>query len=238
MNFSHFPALTLTAALAFGATTAQAVEVTGGSVGLSYSAFADETDLNQWGLEGSMELGFNRNLSLQIDAAYRDFDFTNIDSTLLGLHGIYHMNEATSLGVFYTLEDIEGEEADIFGFEAGYEVQQWQFEGYIASVDTDLGDATLGGIKARYEMQEGFGLTGSYERSDDDTGDLSRFAIRLDRDVSVNTNLFLEVGSAKAEAGGVKISEPFVGLGGEIAFGADRGTTFEQRGLTRLIPGL
>lgn len=238
MNFSHFPALTLTAALAFGATTAQAVEVTGGSVGLSYSAFADETDLNQWGLEGSMELGFNRNLSLQIDAAYRDFDFTNIDSTLLGLHGIYHMNEATSLGVFYTLEDIEGEEADIFGLEAGYEVQQWQFEGYIANVDTDLGDATLGGIKARYEMQEGFGLTGSYERSDDDTGDLSRFAIRLDRDVSVNTNLFLEVGSAKAEAGGVKISEPFVGLGGEIAFGADRGTTFEQRGLTRLIPGL
>ena len=228
MNFSHFPALTLTAALAFGATTAQAVEVTGGSVGLSYSAFADETDLNQWGLEGSMELGFNRNLSLQIDAAYRDFDFTNIDSTLLGLHGIYHMNEATSLGVFYTLEDIEGEEADIFGLEAGYEVQQWQFEGYIANVDTDLGDATLGGIKARYEMQEGFGLT----------GDLSRFAIRLDRDVSVNTNLFLEVGSAKAEAGGVKISEPFVGLGGEIAFGADRGTTFEQRGLTRLIPGL
>ena len=238
MNFSHFPALTLTAALAFGATTAQAVEVTGGSVGLSYSAFADETDLNQWGLEGSMELGFNRNLSLQIDAAYRDFDFTNIDSTLLGLHGIYHMNEATSLGVFYTLEDIEGEEADIFGLEAGYEVQQWQFEGYIANVDTDLGDATLGGIKARYEMQEGFGLTGSYERSDDDTGDLSRFAIRLDRDVSVNTNLFLEVGSAKAEAGGVKISEPFVGLGCEIAFGADRGTTFEQRGLTRLIPGL
>ena len=148
------------------------------------------------------------------------------------------MNEATSLGVFYTLEDIEGEEADIFGLEAGYEVQQWQFEGYIANVDTDLGDATLGGIKARYEMQEGFGLTGSYERSDDDTGDLSRFAIRLDRDVSVNTNLFLEVGSAKAEAGGVKISEPFVGLGGEIAFGADRGTTFEQRGLTRLIPGL
>lgn len=238
MNFSHFPALTLTAALALGATTAQAVEVTGGSVGLSYSAFADETDLNQWGLEGSMELGFNRNLSLQIDAAYRDFDFTNIDSTLLGLHGIYHMNEATSLGVFYTLEDIEGEEADIYGLEAGYEVQQWQFEGYIANVDTDLGDATLGGIKARYEMQEGFGLTGSYERSDDDTGDLSRFAIRLDRDVSVNTNLFLEVGSAKAEAGGVKISEPFVGLGGEIAFGADRGTTFEQRGLTRLIPGL
>ena len=238
MNFSQISSMALAASFALGATTAGAVEVTGGSVGLSYSAFAEDTDFNHWGLEGAMELGFSRDFSLQIDAAYHDFGFTDIDSTLLGLHGIYHLNDATSFGAFYTFEDVEGDEADIFGIEAGYEVREWEFEGYIANVDTDLGDATLGGIKARYEMQEGFGLTGSYDMADDDTGDLSRFAIRLDRDVSVNTNLFLEVGSAKAEAGGVNVSEPFVGLGGEIAFGADRGTTFDQRGLARLIPGL
>ena len=238
MNFSQLPALTLTAALALGATAAQAVEVTGGSVGLSYSAFADETDFNRLGLEGSMELGFSRNLGLQIDTAYHDFDFFDINSTLLGLHGIYHVNDATSLGVFYTREESEGEEADIFGLEAGYEVQEWEFEGYIANIDTDAGDATLGGIKARYEMVEGFGLTGSYDRGEEDGGDVSRFAIRLDRDVSANTNLFLEVGSAKAEVGGFSNSEPFVGLGGKINFGADRGTTFDQRGTARLIPGL
>ncbi|NUH66206.1 hypothetical protein HTT03_13005 [Sulfitobacter sp. S0837] len=238
MNFTNFPALTLTAALTLGAGTAQAIEVTGGSVGLSYSAFADDTDFNRWGLEGAMELGFTRDFSMQIDAAYHDFDWTDIDSTLLGLHGIYHMNDATSFGVFFTREDAEGAEADILGVELGHEVQDWEFEGYLADVDTDAGDATLGGVLARYEMSEGFGLTGSYDRGEADGNDLSRFAIRLDRDVSMTTNLFVEVGSAKADVAGARGSEPFVGLGGTMNFGADRGTTFNQRGLARLIPGL
>ncbi|MEX3315827.1 hypothetical protein [Sulfitobacter sp. PS-8MA] len=237
MNFSHFPALTLTAALALGATTAQAVEMTGGSVGLTYSTFTDETDLNRVGLEGSVELGFPRNFSLQIDAAYHDFDWVNAESTLLGLHGIYHMNAATSFGLFYTREKFEGEEADIAGVEVAHEIQDWRFEGYIADTDSITG-GTFGGVQARYEMSQGFGLTGYFDRSEANNGDLTRFAVRLDRDVSPSTNLFIEVGSAEADFGSGSETEPFVALGGKIMFGADRSTTFEQRGLARLIPGL
>ena len=238
MKHIEFSVLALSAALAFGATTAQAVEVTGGSVGLSYSAFADDTDFSRLGLDGSVELGFNRNLSLQFDAGYSDFDFVDEDSHLLGLHGIYHWDEATSFGAFYTREEALGGDADILGLEAGYEMLDWDFEGYLAHVDTDAGDGTLGGIKARYALAEGFGISGSYDRLGSDGDDLSRFAMRLDREVSPTTNLFLEVGSAKVDVGGISESEPFVGLGGEINFGADRGTTFDQRGLARLIPGL
>lgn len=238
MKLTNLSVLTLAATFALGASTAQAVEVTGGSVGLSYSAFADDTDFNRLGLDGSVELGFSRNLGLQADAGYNDFDASGADGHTLGLHGIYHMDQATSFGAFYTREDIEGEDADILGVEAGYEMLNWEFEGYIANVDTDLGDGTLGGLKARYEMAQGFGLTGSYDHFGSDGDDLSRFAVRLDRDVSPTTNLFLEIGSAKADVGGISDSEPFVGLGGEIAFGAGRGTTFDQRGIARLIPGL
>ncbi|UWR34595.1 porin family protein [Sulfitobacter sp. W027] len=238
MKSKNFPGLTLVATLALGATTAQAVEVTGGSVGLSYSAFADDTDFSRLGLDGSVEIGINRNFGVQFDAGYSDFGFTGVDSHSLGLHGIYHLDEATSFGAFYTREEALGEDADILGVEAGYEMLEWEFEGYLANVDSDAGDGTLGGLKARYAMAEGFGLTGSFDHFGSDGDDLSRFAVRLDRDVSPTTNLFLEVGSAKVDVGGINETEPFVGLGGEIAFGADRGTTFDQRGLARLIPGL
>jgi len=238
MNFTQFPALTLSAALALGATTAQAVEVTGGSAGLSYSAFTEDTDVSRLGLEGSVELGFNRTLGLQFDAGYNDFNATGIDSNTLGLHGLYHLNEATSFGAFYVREDVEGVDLDILGVEAGYEVLNWDIEGYVADIDSDGGDGTMGGVKARYQMASGLGLTGAYDRAESGGDDLSRFAVRLDRDVSPNGNLYLEVGTARAEAGGISDSEPFVGLGGKITFGAERGATFEQRGLTRLIPGL
>lgn len=238
MKRTHLPVLTLASALALSATMAQAVEVTGGSAGLSYSAFADDTDFNRIGLEGSVELGFNRSLGLQFDAGYNNFDASGIDSNTLGLHGIYHLDDATSFGAFYVREDIEGNDLDILGVEAGYEMQNWDIEGYIADIDGDGGDGTLGGLKGRYAMDSGLGLTGSYDRADSGGDDLSRFAVRLDRDVSPNANLFVEVGSARADVGGLSDSEPFVGLGGKITFGAERGTTFDQRGFSRLIPGL
>lgn len=238
MHLTRIPTLTVAALLAVGASAAHAVEVTGGSVGLSYSAFTEDTDFNRLGLEGSVELGFTREFSLQFDAGYNDFDISGIDGSTLGLHGIFHMNEATSVGAFYTREDIEGIDLDILGVEAGHEVMNWEFEGYLADVDSDGGSGTLAGIQARYALAEGFGLGGSYDRAESGGDDVSRFAVRLDRDVSPNTNLFLEVGSAKLDVGGISDSEPFLGLGGKIAFGAERGATFEQRGIARLIPGL
>ncbi len=238
MNFTNFPALTLTAALALGATTAQAVEVTGGSVGLSYSAFAEDTDFDRLGLEGSVEFGFTRNYGVQLDAGYSDFGISGADTHSLGLHGIYHLDEATSFGAFYTEEDIEGLDLDIYGFEVGHEANAWNFEAYIGHGEVLDADGNMLGFKARHELANEMGLTGSYDRVDSSGIEVSRVAVRLDRDVAERTNLFVEVGSGKAEGMGGSISEPFVGLGGTINFGADRGATFDVRNLSRLVPGL
>ena len=238
MNFSQLPALTLTAALALGATAAQAVEVTGGSVGLSYSAFTEDTDLTRLGLEGSVEFGFTRNLGLQIDTGYSDFGVTGVNTHSLGLHGIYHLDEATSFGAFYTEEDIEGFDLDIYGLEVGHEANGWNFEGYIAQGEVMDTEGNMLGFKARHELANDMGLTGSYDRVDSSGVEVSRVAVRLDRDVAQSTNLFVEVGSAKAEGAAGNISDPFVGLGGTINFGAARGATFDVRNLSRLVPGL
>jgi hypothetical protein len=37
---------------------------------------------------------------------------------------------------------------------------------------------------------------------------------------------------------GTSVDDPFIGLGGTFTFGAERGTTFDIRGIARKISGL
>lgn len=219
------------------AQTAHAVEITGGSVKLSYSAFSDDTSVSRLGLEGSMEVGFNQNFSGQIDLARHEFNVSNEGITTFGLHAIYHVNEATSFGAFYAVEDTSAGNSDFYGIEAGHETGQFDLEGYLARADDSVDHASVLGLSARYEFQNFLGLTGAYDYIDFDGLDLSKITLRLDRDVAPNVNLYVEVGSAKANAGGLSGSETFVGLGGKFLFGAERGATFDARGLARLLPG-
>ncbi|MBB3993681.1 hypothetical protein GGR95_001312 [Sulfitobacter undariae] len=233
--------LTIYAAIGAGllsATSASAVEITGGSLKLSYSTFASETDLSRLGIEGSTELAFTQKFSMQLDLGYQNMGESDLDGSAIGVHAIYHLDNATSLGGFYTREKVNGASLDLYGVEAGYETGQWDFEGNLGRTSTDGDDATIFGASARYEFANQLGLTGSYDTVDMGMFDISRATIALDRNVSDNVNLFLEVGSAKFSADGLSASEPFVGIGGKIAFGAERGATFDQRGILRLLPGL
>jgi hypothetical protein len=215
-----------------------AAEVTGGFVKLGYSALADDVSFSRFGFAGSVEVAFSRQFSVQGDLGYATFGESDLDGTALGLHGIYHLDDATSFGAFYTREDVGDGDADIYGIEAGYEAGQWEFEGHFGRTDDDDDDATIFGLMGRYALSNGLGITGSYDEVDVAGTDVSRIGLMLDRDVANNLNLFLEVGSVEIDIGNASDSDPFVGLGGKITFGADRGATFEQRGFLRLIPGL
>lgn len=217
---------------------ALAGEISGGSIGLSYSSFTEDSDFSRIGVEGSIEYAFNRDFSVQGDLAFQNFGESDLDSTTFGAHGIYHVNDDTSLGAFFMREDVDDGDGNFYGIEGGYETGQVEFEGYAGNFDGDGDNATILGISGRYEFSNALGLTGSFDQIDGDGVELSRYGVKLDRDVSPTLNLFVEVGSADVEAGGLSGSETFVGLGGKIVFGAERGATFEQRGLTRLIPGL
>lgn len=218
--------------------TAQAVEVTGGSVGLSFSAFVDDTDVSRLGAEGSIELGWNRTWATQLDLAFNHFDSSNADTRSLGVHTIYHLNEMTSFGVFYTIEKGDGDTVDILGLEAGHEFGNWDVEGYIGKADSSgAGSANTFGITGRTQLQNGFGFGAGYESVDIDGIDIQRLSVTLDRDVSAQTNLFVEVGTARVSAGGLSDSEPFIGVGGTYRFGAERGATFGQRNVSSILPG-
>ena len=226
----------------FGATflcaqAAYAVEITGGSVELSYSSFTEDSDVRRVGIEGSMEVGFNQNISAQVDLMQHRLNAGNEDVTTFGVHAIYHLDDATSFGAFYAIEDTSAGNFDFYGIEAGHEVGQFEFEGYLARADANAVDADVVGVSARFGFADDFGVTGAYDYIDLAGVDLSATTLRIDRDVAPNVNLFVEVGSARATAGGLSGSETFVGLGGSYTFGAERGATFDARGLARLLPG-
>lgn len=227
-------------ALATMGSSAMAAELVGGSIKLEYSTFTDETDLSRLGVEGSLELAFDRNFSIQADLGYQRFDLTDLDSNVYGLHGIYHLNDDTSFGVYYTKDDTDIGDLNIVGLEVGHEMAGVEFEAYLGYADSDAGDGGIYGISGRYELANAVGITGSFDRVDEGFVDANVLAVGVDSDVAPNVNLFLEAGAADLGIAGLGSSdfEGFVGVGAKIAFGNKRGATFEQRSLSRLIPGL
>jgi hypothetical protein len=228
--------------IGLGAAPACAIEVAGGSVGLSYSAFTDDTEHHRLSFEGSAELAFSPTVSGQFDLGRDKFGMADMASTTLGLHGIYHLSKSTSFGAFYTSEDVEKDavstNSDVYGIEFGHMVGRTEFESYVGLGDTGKVDGTVLGLSGRFEMSNGIGLAGSFDYVDVTGLEAGKIAVRLDNNVSDNLNLYVEVGSAKARAFGIAESEPYVGLGGKILFGAEKGATFERRGLSRVLPGL
>ena len=189
-------------------------------------------------MEGSIEFGFTRSFAVQADLAHQSTGETDLDSTNIGLHGIYHLDEITSLGAFVVRENTDIGDIDYLGVEAGYDAGIMDFEGYLALADIESEDGTLVGLSGRYEFANMVGLTLGYHRADVDVLDLSRTSVKLDADVSANMNLFVEAGVGEISAVGFSERDAFMGIGGTYRFGAQRGATFEQRGFTAVLPGL
>jgi len=218
--------------------TAHAVEVTGGSVGLSFSGFTDDLDVNRLALEGSVEFGWTRNWASQLDLTFNQFGSSGADTRSLGVHTIYHLNDATSFGLFYTIEDGDGDDVDIVGLEAGHELGNWDVEGFFGKADSaGAGSANMLGVMGRTELKNGYGFAAEYQSVDVGGIDVERLSVSVDRDLNDSTNLFVEVGTARVRVGGVSGSEPFIGFGGTYRFGADRGATFNARNVSRILPG-
>ena len=226
--------------LAMTGSSAMAAEITGGSIKLEYSAFTDETDFSRVGIEGSLEVAFNRNFSVQADLGYQSFNETDLDSNVYGLHGIYHLDDDTSFGIYYTKDDTDLGDLDIVGVEVGHEMSNVELEAYLAYADADVADGALFGLSGRYEFENTVGITGSFDRFDEGSIDANVLTVAVDYDVTPNVNLFLKAGGGEIGIDGFGSTdfEGFVGVGAKIAFGNKRGATFEQRSLTKFIPGL
>jgi len=237
MKIKMAGALCAFAALSSGS---YAAELTGGSVDLGYSAFTDNSDFARTALRGQAELGFNRNWAAQLDLGSYSFDTLGDTGTNVTLHGIFHVNDQVSLGAFYSRDDLQGGDADSIGVEAGFDLNEnVAAEIYLSTGDNNGIDGNIIGFDLGYNVPDQWELSVGMDRASFDFGvDLTRLSLGAEYQTQGPTNIYAEFGSLDANAFGLGGSEPYVGVGVRLDFGADRGATFGQRGLLDMIPGL
>ncbi|WP_114287184.1 porin [Candidatus Halocynthiibacter alkanivorans] len=225
--------------VALSAVSASAQQITGGEASITYSAFSDNTDLSATSLDASLEFGISRELGLQLDMGSRSFNTADETAQNYVLHGIYNTSESVSLGVFYGIDRLDGENADIYGLEMGAEMGALDLEAYWArgDLDSDTGDGF--GIAGRTKLANGTTLGLRYESVDfGGVLELSNFAVEADYAISDTVSLNASYGTAEWVAGGTTIlDEPFFAIGATFTFGAERGTTFGKRSVFSILPG-
>ncbi|PPB79774.1 hypothetical protein LV82_02565 [Albidovulum inexpectatum] len=213
-----------------------AAEVTGGDIQLRYSTFTgDDLDYDATSISGSVEVGFTKQFSVQGDIGFRFFD-NDIDSNYLTLHGIGHVSDATSVGLFVGREEFEGFGETVYGAEVGHEFGSLSGEAYVALSEIEGADVTLLGISADYAVTEAFKLGVAYHNVDLEGFDASRIALRGEYGMG-GFSVTGEIGSGELDQSLGGGSETFIGIGLKTTFGASRGSTFERRSLFELFPG-
>ena len=224
---------------ALSAVSASAQQITGGEASITYSAFSDNTDLSATSLDASIEVGFRREIGLQLDMGSRSFNTSDETAQNYVLHGIYNTSESVSLGAFYGVDRFNGETIDIYGFEVGAEMGALDLEAYWArgDIDGDTGDGF--GVAGRTELAGGTSLGLRYETVDlGGVLELSNLAVEADYAVSDTVSLNTSFGTAEFDYSGTTIDEPFFAIGATFTFGAERGTTFGKRSVFSTLPGL
>lgn len=236
------PILATAAIAALLPVSAVAFEMTGATVGLSYSQLTEDSNLDRVDLGGSLEFGFSRDFGVQADLGFAQFGASDLDLTSIALHGIWHASEVSSLGFFLGRDDAEIGDDDAsqsyLGIEVGYGEGGFDAEAYFAVADSDGGSGTAAGVALDWGLTPVFGLGVTIDRLSSDDADLTAFALRGSYDVTPQAEIYAEVGTMDASAGGLSADSAFVGIGAEVNFGAARGATFDRRSLLGAIPGL
>jgi hypothetical protein len=227
----------LTVAFLLAASSAQAFEVTGGSIALGYSGFTDNllSDVDKTTLGGQIEVGFSRDFSMQADLGFMNYGFSDFDAHNFGLHGIYHLSDTTSLGGFVGRDTIESEDLSIYGVEVGHQAGPLGLEAYLSIADAGVEDGTVYGLRAAYGITDSTEIGLRYDHINIDGLGASRLSVAGEFALSSGFAVTGEIGSADIDDSG---SEGFFAIGAKFNFGANRGATFNQRSVLDLLPGL
>jgi hypothetical protein len=202
-----------------------AQEFSGGELGVEFNAFADDTDVNGTSYSGGVEFSFGREYAIAVTA--ENFGFGGESTTNnVTLHGIYHLNQGASLGLFYSQNEnnIEG-----YGFEGGTNFGGTDIGGYIGQKSFDGEDVVIAGLESRTPINSQITFFTDFDivGDDDVAGSTSELGVSYLFDAGPEA--YVQVGSASAFTDFGSASEAYIGVGAKISFGAARGTTFDTR---------
>ncbi|MEO9862353.1 MAG: hypothetical protein ABJO29_08350 [Yoonia sp.] len=200
-----------------------AQQFTGGELGFEYNQFVDDGSLDGTNYHAGVEMTFDR--SFAIGANIQDLGFTGRDTSLT-LHGIYHLNETSSLGVFVASD---GDDNNSFGFEGGTEFLRGDIGGYIGQVEISDQSALIFGLSSNTPIGANFSVFSDFDMVAEDAVAVSTQELGIEYSIAGGADIFAQVGQAEVFTDFGNASETYVGIGARIQFGAARGTTFEAR---------
>ena len=206
---------------------------TGGELTIDAYGFSDGDDPSAVNYSGALEYAINRNFSVSADLSIYDFSLFEDNINNAALHGIYHVNDVTSVGVFFGSEESNDDRASFFGLEGGYETAAVEVEAYFAVYDDD-GNSNVLGLDGAYQFNDNISAIGTFGYGDVGDLDIRRYSAGAEYTFDNGPAVYAELG--RIDAGDVDSN--FIGIGASIAFGAERGTTFDRRGIFETLnPG-
>ncbi|MEM1374892.1 MAG: hypothetical protein AAGF78_10985 [Pseudomonadota bacterium] len=217
-------------------TSAAAQQITGGEVELSYQTYTD-TDVDQIGLNGAIEVGFSRNLGVQADLGFNSLSdgADDVSITNFTLHGLFHSSQTTSFGGYLGqnhLSNGTSETVEHYGIEAGFEFGTSDLEIFLGQISNSGEDATEFGIEYGRMFMDALEITGAIDVVNFDGGvTTARYGIRGDYEVRDGIGVFGGLSQVEADTPfGGATSELNIVVGATYTFGDERGATFGSRG--------
>jgi hypothetical protein len=205
----------------------------GGDLRIDAYAYSEGDDIGAVNYSGGLEYALNRNISIAGDISSYDFGVLSSSVTNFTLHGIYHMNDTTSVGAFVGTERTDDDDVTLYGLEAGYGMGALEVEGYFAMYDDDGGSNVLG-ASGSYQITNNIAAIANIGLADVEGDSISRFSLGAEYGFNAGPSVYAEVGSLSIG----DVDDSFVGLGASIEFGSNGGTTFDRRGIfASVIPG-
>lgn len=223
--------------VAASSSAAMAQGITGGELGIEYNAPLNGSDFGGTTYSGGLEYGFMDMFSVSGNIAAYKFDNLGTDASNITLHGTYFLSSTTAVGAFYGHDDLEGDNAHLYGIEGRMDLFGTDVGGYLGKVDGDGDSGTILGLDGSYALRSGFSIIGNLDLVDADDDTLSQIAAGVEYQMMSGPEFYAQIGHAELDSSLGSESAGFVTVGAKVAFGQNRGTTFDNRSLLEAVPG-
>ncbi|MDX8353608.1 hypothetical protein [Cognatiyoonia sp. IB215182] len=114
-------------------TLALAQQLDGAEIGLELQRFSDISETNT-SYYGGVEVAISPIIGFGADASFTTNSENSDNVTSLTLHGIYNGGPSgSSLGLFYSIDSVDDDDANLFGAEAAFAFGRGRVDSYIGA---------------------------------------------------------------------------------------------------------
>lgn len=231
-----FKKAALTAVISTAASPLFAQGFSGGDLSMEFTTPTENTSTSGSTYSGGLEYSINRSIAVAVTASRYSFGNSSAHANNATLHGVYHMNEDTSVGFFAGRDSVNSTDVDHYGFEVGTDLGSGNIGGYFGQALSSSDTINLLGADGSYDFTNQISLNGTLDHATDGSESYSKATVGVGYQMTNGPELFGNFGTVLVKSGSSTADANFLTLGARIDFGASRGTTFGSRGIFEAFP--